>query len=238
MKSLDSLIENISSHEAVNNKFYEMWLSQTFSLEKLAIFARNYAEWTHSFPKALATLISIVDDNVAQAEYTKTLFSEMGNGTAKRVHSILFEDFCNQLSIQLGKPNYLGLKTLSNNFALLPETTALIEWEKRIYSTDEVIATGGQLALELQAFTMIAKLYDGVRNYKNFWKKQDDFHAACEFFYVHIGETEKEHQEESIIATKEFIKRGADFDKIKLGFETHLLLIANFWNAIANNMRL
>jgi pyrroloquinoline quinone (PQQ) biosynthesis protein C len=236
MNNLTCLLGEIHNHPAVNNKFYQKWGVAKLEIEQIAIFARNYWELTYRFPEALATLILNIDDVQTRTEYTKTLYSEMGNGNSKRVHSVLFAEFCKDLAKCLGREHYLTMSNLKTSVFILPETTTLIDWQKKAYSQKYSIAAGAQLALEWQAYTMIRLLYEGARNYKDLWPSEDEFHESCEFFYAHIGAAEKEHKEESIAGVLKIIGTGAQFSEIEYGFKKHLDLIAAFWDAIAFKM--
>ena len=236
MSQLINLVHTIKNHRAVNNKFYDKWMSGKLSIEHIGIFARNYWELTYRFPEALAALILNVDDIIARAEYTKTLYSEMGNGCARKIHAVLFEDFCVALSERLENRDYLKIDNLKKTSVLLPETSTLINGQKLLYSKNHATAAGAQLALEWQAYTMIRQLYEGARNYMDLWEDQDSFHEVCEFFYSHIGATEKEHRLESIRATEKVIHGGASFEEVEYGFKNHLDLIGNFWESISNNI--
>lgn len=237
MSKLENLLNSIKKHKAIDNPFYEKWTLRKLPLDKIAIFARNYWEVTYRFPEALTTLILNIDNLVARAEYTKTLYSEMGNGVADRVHSVLFEKFCLELSEKFGKKDFLKMDNLKDDFILLPETIELIKGQKELYSSSYSISVGAQLALEWQAYTMIRQLYEGARNYMNLWEDQDEFHEACEFFYAHIGVTEKDHKLESMKAAQKIMNDGVRFEEIEYGFHAHLNLIANFWDAVARDMK-
>jgi pyrroloquinoline quinone (PQQ) biosynthesis protein C len=237
MNKLSNLVNTIKNHRAVNNGFYDRWMTELFSIEEVGIFARNYWELNYRFPEALAALISNIDNIVARVEYTKTLFSETGNGCVNKSHSILFEDFCSNLSKVMGNESYLKIDNLKNTTHLLPETLKLISEQKKLYSNNKyAIAAGAQLALEWQAYTMIMQLYEGARNYKHLWSDQNDFHEACEFFHVHLGEAEKAHKIESIKVTEKVIEEGGSYEDVEYGFKKHLDLIADFWEAISKNM--
>lgn len=236
MNKLLQLVKNIDTHEAVNNRFFEIWVGKKIKIEQIAIFARNYWEFTYRFPESLAILILNADNISARLEYTKTLYSEMGNGHINGVHVLLFENFYKNLSSKLNIPNYLSMDSLVEDLKLLPDTSNFITGQKELYSQEYSIAVGAQLALEWQAYTMVRKLYEGARNYMDLWKNQDEFHEACEFFYVHIGEAEKNHKDESIAAAYKVITSGGDFNKLEYGFTKHLDLIAAFWNGIADEI--
>lgn len=236
MNRLSKLIESLNEHEATNNSFYDKWMGGKLSIEQVGVFTRNYREFTYHFPEALALLIANTDNILIRMECTKTLYSEMGNGEQKRVHVVLFDDFCKHLSTHLGSPDYLTKTCLQDKSLLLPETRDFIDGQRELYSGEHSAAVGAQLALEWQAYTMVRKLYEGARNYKDLWNNQDEFHEACEFFYVHIGSAEKEHKIESIHAALELIQAGGSFMQIEAGFKKHLSLIATFWKGIAEKM--
>lgn len=233
MGALIHLVESIRTHEALDNIFFQKWVASRIAVEHLAVFARNYWEVTYRFPEALALLIANISNTDARTEYTKTLYSEMGNGNIKAVHSSLFERFCVDLFRHLGVSDYLNIKKLNEKISLLPETQGLINGQIELYTAQPSVAAGAQLALEWQAYTMIRKLYDGARNYIELWPTEDDFHESCEFFYVHIGSAEKEHKKQALLATERIIDSENLFLQAKYGFEKHLHLLAKFWNGIA-----
>ena len=205
MSAIDKLVSEVSTHLAVNNKFYLLWERQQLTSDQVKVFIRNFYAWTYKFPEALASIIFVTDDNLIRAEFTKTLFSEMGHGNHKRIHSVLFKEFANELINKMGGEPDESLFILDET-KLLSETLALNSWEKVTYSKNLVSACGAQLAIEWQAYTMIQKLYEGARNYMGFWPEGDAFHEACEYFYSHLGEAEKEHKEESYKASVELLE--------------------------------
>ena len=162
MYDITKLVQNVSSHTAVNNRFFELWLNNELSAKQLEIFARNYWEWAHRFPEAIALLIAISDDYMTRAEYTKTLHSEIGYGRADKIHSHLFENFYDQLIAKVTPSNIVTLCQLRNKKEVLPETTKLVNWEKETYFSDKLAAAGAQLAIEWQAYTMIRLLYEEI----------------------------------------------------------------------------
>lgn len=229
--ALESLLLEIGTTPALENPFYRDWMSRQFTLPELRIFARNYGAWVKAFPDALAFLLAATDDLEAKTEYAKTLYSEMGYGNSSKVHSVLLNTFCGELARQMGQENELDAEVLAKTTDLLPSTTALIEGERALYQ-DHQVSFGAQLALEWQAYTMLRKLYDGARNYMSLWADPDKFHEACEYFYAHIGATEKEHKEESLSAVKRYAVDEESVARMAEGYNRHLELIADFWRGM------
>ena len=230
-RELETLLTDITNDSALNNEFYREWMTRRLTIDELAIFARNYGEWVKSFPDALAILLVTTDDIDAKTEYVKTLFSEMGYGSSGKVHSVLLNEFFKELALRMGHDGELDWARLQNSVELLPTTRELVQGEQDLYR-DPQMSFGAQLALEWQAYTMLRKLYDGARNYLSLWSNPDEFHEACEYFYAHIGATEKEHKEESLKAVKRYATSEESLAKILEGYRLHLDLIFNFWRGL------
>lgn len=228
---LETLLADITNHPALNNEFYHEWMTRKLTVEELAVFARNYGEWVKSFPDALAILLVTTEDIDAKTEYVKTLYSEMGYGNSEKVHSILLNNFFEELVKKMGHEGDLDWENLKNNADLLPATQDLVQGEQDLYR-DPQMSFGAQLALEWQAYTMLRKLYDGARNYLPLWNNPDEFHEACEYFYAHIGATEKEHKQESLKAVKRYATGEESMAKMIEGYQRHLDLIFNFWRGL------
>jgi len=230
-KSLELLLSNISDHGALKNPFYELWSARQLSIEQIALVERNYGAWVKSFPDALAMLLVTTHDIEAKTEYVKTLYSEMGYGNADKVHCVLLNNFFKELARKMQHEGMLDWEHLEREIELLGSTLALIEGEQDLYR-DKEMSFGAQLALEWQAYTMLRKLYDGARNYLPLWADPDEFHEACEYFYAHIGATEKEHKEESLKAARRYAKDEVSLERIIAGYHRHLELIHNFWQGL------
>jgi pyrroloquinoline quinone (PQQ) biosynthesis protein C len=206
-------------------------MTKRFTIDELAVFARNYGAWVKSFPDALAILLVTTDDIDAKTEYVKTLYSEMGYGNSEKVHSALLGNFFEGLVRKMEDGAGTNWSDLQRTVDLLPTTQELIKGEQELYR-DQQMSFGAQLALEWQAYTMLRKLYDGARNYLPLWSNPDEFHEACEYFYAHIGATEKEHKEESLKAVKRYAVSEQAVAKMEDGYHEHLNLIFNFWQGL------
>ena len=230
---LENLIVTLNGHPAVENDFYRLWMSKPLRIQGLEVFVRNYGAFIISFPNAMAGIIQATDDLEAKTEHVKTLFSEMGYGDPQKLHSVLFDNFFSELAKKLGHEGALNRKRLEQDLELLPTTHQFIDGEMMLYgSKDPRIAVGAQLAQEWQAYTMLRQLYEGARNYMPLWEKQDEFHEACEYYYVHIGAAEKDHKEESITAAMKSMRDEEDLDYITEGFNMHLNIYVDFWEGI------
>ena len=177
--ALETLLADITNHPALNNDFYQQWMTRKLTMEELAVFARNYGEWVKAFPDSLAILLVTTDDIDAKTEYVKTLYSEMGYGNPEKVHSVLLNNFFQELARKMGHDGDVDWDQMKKTVELEPTTQELIKGEQDLYR-DSQMSFGAQLALEWQAYTMLRKLYDGARNYLPLWNNPDEFHEACE----------------------------------------------------------
>lgn len=234
---IEMLAHTVYQSGALNNRFYDLWTSSQLNLKQIAIFARNYGEFNRAFPEVLSIMIGNAANIAARTEYTKTLYSEMGCGLAEKVHSVLFEQWLLALGEKMGCAESLRWESIERDYSVLPQTRELIDGEKNLYANDSATASGAQLALEWQAYTMLRRLYDGAVQYKVLWGDEDKFHEACEYFYAHIGAVEKEHKIESLNGARQFYCGQQSLKRIEDGFFKHLMLFENFWNAIADNVR-
>jgi uncharacterized protein len=62
---------------------------------------------------------------------------------------------------------------------------------------------------------MLLKLYEGSRTYAPLWSDPEEFHEACEYFYIHIGEAEKEHKIQSLVSTGQYVHFDEDLKLVK-----------------------
>lgn len=230
---LEQLIQGIENHPSLTNPFYQAWMTNHFEIEALKVFARNYGAFVKSFPDVLATLFTATDNTSAKVEYVKTLYSEMGYGDPRKIHSALLDNFFQELAAKLGREGELERSRLEKELPLLPSTERLIEGEMELYGNKNPrVAVGAQLAQEWQAYTMLSQLYEGARNYLPLWSNKDGFHEACEYFYAHIGAAEKEHKEEAFNAALQYTQDEECYEDIAQGFNHLLNLFADFWQGI------
>jgi pyrroloquinoline quinone (PQQ) biosynthesis protein C len=233
LSTLKSLLQQITTHPALDNAFYREWMSRGMAIEELELVARNYGAWVKSFPDALAILVLSTSDLDAKTEYVKTLYSEMGYGNTSKAHSLLLEAFFTELAGKLGQESRLDRERLEREIEILPSTERLIAGERTLYQ-DGLKSVGAQLALEWQAYTMLRQLYEGARNYLPLWPNPDEFHEACEYFYTHIGAAEKDHKEESLKAVTQYMSDEDTLAQILDGYHRHLELISGFWEGLYN----
>jgi pyrroloquinoline quinone (PQQ) biosynthesis protein C len=118
-EQLELLARNVYASGALNNDFYDLWTRERLNAHQIAVFARNYGEFNRSFPEVLAVMISSTRDIHAQAEYAKTLYSEMGYGNPEKVHSVLFDAWLVELGERLGDKASLEWEHVAQHLPVL-----------------------------------------------------------------------------------------------------------------------
>lgn len=228
------LTSNVDLDPALNNDFYDAWLAGPMSRLGVLIFFRNYSHFSWEFPHVLETLIKRTPNAEVCNELNKTLHSEMGNGRAEKAHRLLLHQFIEALSAEMEPKGAVTRDWLNANIPLLHTSRQIVDGEYRLYGKEShAKAVGAQLALEWQAFTMLMKLYEGARNYIAFFPAERAFHEAAEYFYVHLGEAEKDHKTESINAARIQISDHSQLEELRQGYFEHLSLFYDFWQGIA-----
>ncbi|WP_199865266.1 hypothetical protein [Frankia sp. EI5c] len=81
-------------------------------------------------------------------------------------------------------------------------------------------------------------MYEGVRNYKSYYSSEEEFHEHCEYFYVHIGEAEKEHRIQAVeSAAPQVCADATDLARVQAGFDGFLDLTVHYWRGVVARMR-
>lgn len=232
------LTSNVDDDPALNNDFYDAWLAGPMSRLGVLIFFRNYSHFSWEFPHVLESLIQRTPNADIRSELNKTLYSEMGNGRAEKAHRLLLHQFIEALSAEMEPKGAVSRDWLNENIPLLDTSKQIVDGEYRLYGEEShAKAVGAQLALEWQAFTMLMKLYEGARHYRSFFPAERAFHEAAEYFYVHLGEAEKDHKTESINAARIQISNHSELEELREGYFEHLSLFHKFWQGIAAAVR-
>ncbi|WP_371476993.1 iron-containing redox enzyme family protein [Kitasatospora sp. NBC_00315] len=231
---IHSLARGCSEHPALRNPFYELWMAQELTADEVELVAKNFYERVRRTPVRIALAFLNMTDIAARAETVENLYDEMGLGNPRKVHSVILKDFFETLLGRL-RGHAVDLDTVAA--PLLPSTVRLIEEGEKVFSSpypQEVC--GALLAQEWHAYPQLVHLYEGVRNYRGHYELEE-FHENCEYFYLHIGATEKEHKIHSLSTAAKACRTAEDVAHIERGFTTYLDLLAENWNEIHRTIR-
>ena len=178
------------------------------------------------------TIIGIPDVDV-QSRVAENLYSEFGCGRAERSHIRLLGDFLIDLLSRLAGRVFTLRELLQ--LPVLPSTSDFSAAQRALYTADRPCCVlGAHLAQEWLAYSMLAKLYEGARRYRGLYPSIEAFHAHCEYFHAHIGETEKSHRHEAAQAARSVCKTEHDWAELALAVDRFLEITASFWKGLAS----
>ncbi|MBX3237672.1 MAG: iron-containing redox enzyme family protein [Nitrospiraceae bacterium] len=145
-------------HGAINNSYLDRFGLGDLSDSELKEFAVEFYSFARFFPRILvAQLVNTEDEQVAD-ELTKVLYSELGDGEARRRHELLYRDFLRSLGVDIHE---------AMTSPMLPSTRAYIEGMERLYSDgNHALALGASFGLENMAISMWDQLIPGLTHVK------------------------------------------------------------------------
>jgi pyrroloquinoline quinone (PQQ) biosynthesis protein C len=223
---ISELAKATSSHAALNNEFYRRWMAGPLSAGQVEIVARNFYERVRRTPDRIALAYLHMDDITARAETVEILSDEMGHGNPEKVHSVLLQRFFETLLSRMRDAPVTFGEVRAD---ILGSTHKLIEEGNRLFASSiPQEACGALLAQEWHAYPQLVYLYEGARNYQSYFDIEE-FHDICEYFYLHIGATEKEHKVHSLSTAARMCRNEADLTNLERGFTSYLDLLADNW---------
>ncbi|MEV6353162.1 iron-containing redox enzyme family protein [Streptomyces hydrogenans] len=234
-QSVEKLAASVHSSEALNNEFYARWMGGPLTYPEVRVFAEQYLARTVNTSVMVALSVLNTSDLNARVECVKNLYSEYGNGDASKAHLVLLEGFLGDLLTRI-KGSPVSAEEVRDAPALAT-TQAFSSGQRALFeSEDQRVVQGALLAQEHLAYSMLTRLYEGVRNYKGVYETDDDFHEACEYFYVHIGEAEKDHKAQAVISAAAVCADEDDLAVVTEGFTGFVTLTAEYWRGVASEM--
>lgn len=211
----------------MNNGFYDLWMARRLPVEAVEVVARNFYARVCRAPDRIALAFLAMADPATRAKIVRNLSDEMGDGDAARVHSVLLRTFLEEL---LSRLRSMPVSLDEIDAPLLPSTIQVVsEGEKLFGNENAYVAMGALLAQEWHAYPQLAFLYEGVRNYRDDFDSLQAFHEACEYFYLHLGSTEKEHRMDALSTAAQSCRRTEDVEALEDGFNAYLDLLAANW---------
>lgn len=229
------LAQGVFRHPALCNDFYRLWMGAPLDYQAVAAFARNYLARTENTSTMVALCLLSTSDIKAKAEIAKNLFSEFGGGNADKAHISLLRHFLGVLLSRLRGGQFAA--TEFDALPLLPTTQAFIRKQRELYTRqDQASVLGTLLAQEWLAYSMLTRLYEGARNYKFLFESDDEFHEHCEYFYIHIGDAEKDHKEQAIRAAALVCNDDVAKERLRDGFTAFLDITASYWSGVYDAM--
>jgi pyrroloquinoline quinone (PQQ) biosynthesis protein C len=233
LAEIKKLTDKLKSHRALDNGFYRLWMSEQLSGPQLRVFANNYYHRIYPTVDRLARAFVVTEDLVSRAAFVQNINDELGDGDANGAHVRLLARWLDGL---LKACTGEGFDVNRSDADLLPATRRLTEQSLKLCSSSAPAANGAILAQEWHAYMQLVNIYEGFRNYLSCYDLED-FHNQSEYFYIHIGWAEKEHKEQSILTAARSCKSASDIAELGEAYLTMLDLIADFWDALHDAIR-
>ena len=203
---------------------------------EVRVFAEQYLARTVNTSVMVALSVLNTADLHARVECVKNLYSEYGNGDPAKAHLVLLESFLSDLLTRLNRDAVSIAEIRAAQ--PLPSTRAFSEGQRQLFtSSDERVVQGALLAQENLAYSMLTRLYEGTRHYKSVYETDDEFHEACVYFYVHIGEAEKDHKMQAAQSAAAVCRDEQDLKVAAAAFHRFLDLTVGYWHGVAGEMR-
>lgn len=229
---LNHLAETVYTHAALCNRFYAIWRSERLHRADFERFAVNYFARVYATTTRLSIALSSIQDWESRIELLHNLSDELGHGVKENVHVLVLFRWLYSLHRALG-----GVEDFRD---ILEQSRPLATTRRFIDETNEICRAGPReaagilLAQEWNGYTQIAYLLDGFAQYRSLYEPRH-FHDVCEYFYVHLGRAEKEHQVQASCIAARHCHSEEDFAVIASSFNTYLDRLSDFWNGIAAN---
>ncbi|MFI5779572.1 iron-containing redox enzyme family protein [Nocardia sp. NPDC051570] len=224
-----AIAESCYDHTALNNRFYRTWRTGALPVADVELFARNFYEHVAPTADRLATLFLRLTDERARAETIENLSDELGHGDAGKVHAVLLRNMLEDLLSRLH-----GRTVTFDDISptVLPQTRKLVREGLALFGDERPeVGCGALLAQEWHAYPQLVNVYEGMRNYMDHYSLED-FHINSEYFYLHIGATEKEHKIHSVSTAAQMCQTQEQVDLLEHGYTSYLDLLAEYWDGL------
>ncbi|MFJ5785700.1 hypothetical protein [Streptomyces hydrogenans] len=196
---------------------------------EVRVFAEQYLACTVN-TSGMVALVLNTSDLKARVECVKDLYSEYGNGDASKAHLVLPEGFLGDL--------LTGIEGFPVSAARwrCPQRRRSARGSALFESADQRVVQGALPAQEHLAYSMLTRLHEDVREYKDVYETDDDFHEACEYFYVRIGEAEKYHKAQDVTSAAAVCRDEGDLVVVIEDFTGFVTLTAEYWRGDVSEM--
>ncbi len=217
-------------HGAINNPYLDRFCLGDLTDDELREFAVEFYSFARFFPRILvAQLVNTEDEQVAD-ELTKVLYSELGDGEARRRHELLYRNFLRSLGIDIHE---------AMTRPMLPSTRAYIDGMERLYSDgNHATALGASFGLENMAISMWDQLIPGLTKLKAVRHP----HLDLTYFTYH-RQLEATHEEamEHAVAAVQGSAAGGLSDQDQRDFRSGVIAVLDylegFWMGLDRRRR-
>jgi pyrroloquinoline-quinone synthase len=210
------LKERVLEHGAINNPYLDRFEHGDVSEAEFRNFAVQFFAFVKHFPRILAALLAITDDDTAADELATILVSELGDGDPKRRHEYLYHKFLRSIDIDPGE---------AARMEWLDSTREYIDGLAALYGhEDYYVALGASFGLEHMAITMWDSLIPGIMKLK---ATQPSLSKMNTVYWTFHRALEEQHEDAMTKALEDAPESGQA--SLRKGCEAALDLLEGFW---------
>ena len=217
--AVDGLMAELVHHPVNDHPFFRRFRDERLSREQLRRWFRQYHYFCKRFVKALEGLLCAtpIDELEMRVELVKTLYSELGSGSAERAHVRQLERFGKALGVL---PSDLG------STDPVPEVTAYLRLLDSLFTgSDYLAALGAELAVETTAASEFRYFYPGLKRYPEFTAED------LAFFELHVTE-EQNHSDWLLSAVRKTATTPEAIARVAAGARSTVEAWDEFWNGV------
>ena len=217
--SVDSLVNELQTHPVNTNCFFLAFRDRFLTTYELQTFVKQYHYFCHRFVKELEGLLyhTPLEELEMRIELAKTLYSELGEGSAEHAHIRGLERFAQVLGLS---PAQLA------QTQPIPEVSRYLQVLHRLFSGSGYLAAlGAELAVETTAGSEFHYFLPGLRKYPQF-TSQD-----LAFFELHLEE-ESKHSLWLANAVRKTAKSSEDLELVATGARETAAAWHFFWQGM------
>lgn len=155
MTFYEEMRAEVLRHGAINNAYLNRFKAGAITNEEFRQFAVEFYNFARFFPKILVAQLVNTEDEAVADELTQVLYSELGDGSTKHRHELLYRDFLRSIGVSIHE---------AMAGSMLPSTRAYIDGMEQLYSSgNHARALGASFGLENMAITMWDLLIPGLQ---------------------------------------------------------------------------
>lgn len=212
-KYLDSHIEGVLSHRAVEHPFLNWYARNSLTKEQERTLFLECFYFFRYLPYYIAGMAMNTRSDAVLREIILNVYDEV---CGEVTHSTIYRQFLNQIGISDEE---------IERYRCLPTTTALNEGIKRLYTAEPITRSLGALyADETMSAVMTGKLNDGLTN--------QGYDEVLRFFWVLHTQVEVGHSNSVFNAIFPYIKDANTKELFESGLAEFLSLVEAYWDGV------
>jgi pyrroloquinoline-quinone synthase len=222
MPFYEEMRDFVLKHGAINNTYLNRFQTGALTEEEFKAFAMEFYNFARFFPKILVSQLVNTEDEAVADELTAVLYSELGDGSTRNRHELLYRDFLRSVDIDVHE---------AMTQPMLPSTRAYIDGMEQLYSDgNHYCALGASFGLENMAITMWDHLIPGLMRLR-----EDRYRAMDMTYFSFHRELESQHENamKNAVAAVDGASQGAmtsdQRDDFRRGTNAVLDYLEGFW---------